>query len=242
MSLKALEDLTTAYAWLYHQKMSLSTIDLYFTMLRHREPKDFPGGKHPPILKALGVPDNALKNPKIDELSLSLRNEAFAFIIAHELGHIRFRHKPLSDITPEEAQKDETQSDQFALDVLARTGTPPLGAVLFFQAQIYSLKHRAEFNSDEAFRKYVTLTMTHPLSIERIKAMTAYIQGPLARSRPKETAVWQGIAMQLGQIAAIMEDVELARCVIKVAKEADVSILQPRKAVEAAEMMRLCRA
>src|SRR4029453_7373226 len=35
LSLKVVEDMATAYAWLYQNGMSLGTIDLYFAMLRH---------------------------------------------------------------------------------------------------------------------------------------------------------------------------------------------------------------
>ncbi len=241
LSLKALEDLTIAYAWLYHRGLSLSTIDLYFTMLRYHDPKDFPGGKFPPILKALGVPADALKDPKVDDLSLRLRNEAFAFVIAHELGHIRFRHRPLDEITAEQAQHDEADADRFGLDLLGRTGTPALGAVLFFQAQIYGLLHHSEFRSEREWRDYVKSKMTHPLSVERIKAMAAYMVGPLARSRPAEAAIWTGIAGQLLQAVAIMEDDDLARCVVRVAKAADPSILKPREGVESAQMLARCR-
>ncbi len=241
MSLRALEDLTTAYAWLYHNKYSLSTIDLYFAMLRYRDPKDFPGGKFPKIMDALGVPKDAYKtSKKVDELSLSLRNEAFAFIIAHELGHIRFRHNPIKDITPKQAQDDESESDRFALELFKRTGTPALGPMLFFQAQVYALLHRHEFRTDDEWLKYVTLRMTHPLSVERIKAMADFIEGPLLKSRPKETGLWLDIAGKFRQMTRIMEDVELARCIVKVAKEADPAILKPRRGVEAAEMMKRC--
>ena len=241
MSLKALEDLTTAYAWLYHNKYSLSTIDLYFAMLRYRDPKDFPGGHFPKIMDALGVPKDAYKtSKKVDELSLSLRNEAFAFIIAHELGHIRFRHKPIKDISAKQAQADESESDRFALELFKRTGTPALGPMLFFQAQVYALLHRHEFRTDDEWLKHVSLRMTHPLSVERIKAMADFIEGPLIQSRPKETGLWLDIAGKFREMTRIMEDVELARCIVKVAKNADPSILKPRRGVEAAEMMKRC--
>lgn len=92
-------------------------------------------------------------NKQVDTLSLSLRNEAYAFIIAHELGHIRFRHKPLAEISPIQAQKDEAKADRFALDLLERTQAPALGAVFFFQAQIFALMHRHEFALDAEWTK-----------------------------------------------------------------------------------------
>ncbi|HEY7646476.1 MAG TPA: hypothetical protein VH858_15655 [Hyphomicrobiales bacterium] len=236
MSLKALEDLATAYGWTYNQPgLSLSTIDVYYTMLRYRDPKP------PAILKALHIPDDALKDPRVDDLSLRLRNEAFAFIIIHELGHIRFKHKPVNAISAQQAQKDESEADRFALDVLARTKTPALGAALFFQAQIYNLEHRSEFASEEAFKKHMQETMSHPLSVERIKEMAAYMEGPLARGRPTEAVIWQGTGMQLRQVVAVLEDVDLARCVVRYAKTAELSVLKPRQKVDEAGMLAKCR-
>ncbi len=241
-SLKMLEDLATAYAWLYYNDYSLSTIDLYFAMLRYRDKAGFPGGKPPAILSALGVPNDAYKtSKKVDELSLSLRNQAFAFIIAHELGHILFRHKPLDQISAKQAQADEIESDRFALDVFRRTGTPALGPTLFFQAQIYRLLHRHEFKSEEAWRQYVQLKMTHPLSISRIRSMADFIEGPLLASRPAEVGIWPDIATKLRAMTYIMEDVPLARCVVQLAKTADLSILRPRKTVARDDMMARCK-
>lgn len=242
MSLKALEDLTTAYAWLYHNDYSLSTIDLYFTMLRYRDPSDFPGGRFPRILEALGVPPDAYKTDKrVDELSLSLRNEAFAFIIAHELGHIRHAHKPLDQISAQQAQADEAQSDAFALDIFLRTKTPPLGPVLFFQAQVYNLLHPVEFGRTERERSSALLQMTHPLTLERIEKMSAFIEGPFTRARPEEAALWADIGSKLRAIIPIMQDEELAACVIKVARKASPDLLKPRRGVEAGTMLSSCR-
>ncbi len=242
MSLKAVEDLTTAYAWLYHNNYSLSTIDLYFTMLRYRDPADFPGGKFPRILDALGVPPDAYKTDKrVDELSLSLRNEVYAFIIAHELGHIRYAHKPLDQITTQQAQADEAQADAFALDIFLRTKTPPLGPVLFFQAQVYNLLHPVEFGRTEQERASALLQMTHPLTLERIEKMNGFIEGPFTRARPEETALWTDIASKLRAIIPIMQDQEIAECMIKVATTADLSDLKPRKTVLTENKLEKCK-
>jgi len=136
LSLKALEDLTTAYAWVHTNGMKPETIDLYYAMLRHRAPENFPGGAYPDVLTALKIPKNAYEQPGVDTLSLRLRNTAFAFILAHELAHVIFRHKGYGRISRAQARRDETQADKFALSVLARQGVDPFGAVLYFQAQI----------------------------------------------------------------------------------------------------------
>jgi hypothetical protein len=242
MSLQMLEDMTTAYAWLHHNGMSLSTIDLYFAMLRYRDKAKFPGGKPPKILDALGVPKDAYKtSKKVDEMSLSLRNEAIAFVIAHELGHIRFRHKPLNQLTAREAVRDEEEADRFGLELLRRTGTPPFGPMLFFQAQVYGLLHRQEFSSEDKWQDYLKRSMTHPLTLDRMKAMAVFIRDQLPQLRPTEREIWQFIGTQFLANADIMADVELARCIVRIAGDADLAILKPRQGVEVAEIRSRCK-
>jgi hypothetical protein len=240
LSLKVVEDMATAYAWLYQNGMSLGTIDLYFAMLRHKPKSALPGGKYPPLLAALGIPPNALQDAKIDQLSLSFRNQAFAFVLVHELGHMLYKHKGYDAITKAQARADEAEADRFALDVLARTQTAPLGAILFFQAQVYSHPHRGEFVDRQAWQQYLLTTSTHPLTVDRIAAMADCIEGPLVRGRVKETAVWSSIVVKLRAMIRIMEDEPLQRCTARVAGAADLSILKPRKDIPWEKFARIC--
>ena len=240
LSLKILEDLATAYAWLYHNGYSLSTIDTYFTMLQHRPRREFTNGIYPPLLHALAIPKTALKDPKVDKLSLSFRNEAYAFILLHELGHILFKHRGYDEITKAQARADETQSDRFALDVLEKSRTPPMGAVLFFQAQFYSMPHRGEFKSDDAWQDYLHKKATHPLTGKRLKDMVRYITGPLADRRPNERMIWQFIGQGLTKIIKVLEDADLQKCVTLVAEKAPLDILLPRKQIAKVQMEKYC--
>jgi hypothetical protein len=240
LSLKVVEDMATAYAWLYHNGMSLGTIDLYFSMLRHKPKGDLPAGKYPPLLATLGIPTNALQDAKIDQLSLSFRNQAFAFVLVHELGHILHKHKGYNLITKAQARADEAEADRFALDVLARTQTAPLGAILFFQAQVYSHPHRGEFADRQSWQEYLLTTSTHPLTVDRIAAMGDYIEGPLVHGRVKEMALWSSIVVKLRAMIRIMEDEPLQRCTARVAAAADLSVLKPRKDIPREEFARIC--
>ncbi len=242
LSLKMLEDLTTAYAWLHHNKYTYNTIEHYFTMLRYRKVGRFPNARYPMILDALGIPKDALKNPKVDELSLSLRNEAFAFILIHELGHIYFRHRGYNEITTAEARADEMQSDRFALEVLERTRTGPLGAALFFQAQVYSMPHRGEFKTDQQWQAYLHKHATHPLSTERIREMARYISGPLANNRPaNEKYLWVGISELFTKVIKIIEDKDLQQCMAQIARKAPLDILKPQRSIAIEAMTKYCR-
>src|SRR5215813_11282541 len=62
LSLLFLEDLCTSYAWLYTRGYSLETIDEYITMLRYKKATEFAGGRYPPPLKGLQIPNDALNN------------------------------------------------------------------------------------------------------------------------------------------------------------------------------------
>ncbi|MEO1265059.1 MAG: ImmA/IrrE family metallo-endopeptidase [Pseudomonadota bacterium] len=230
LSLKQLEDLATAYAWLQVNRKSLSSIDLYFAMLRHKLVIDFPGGRFPDILSALGLPKDAHTQRGVDTLSLSLRNEAFAFIIAHELGHILYRHKPYADITKPQARADELQSDRFALDLLVRTNTPPMGAVLFFQAQAHAMPHRGQFATEAEWTTFLNKAATHPMSTERIALMAGTFSGPLARRRPSEAATWRAIGVGVLKINRILEEVAIQRCIAKTASASSLDDLKPSRA------------
>ena len=241
-SLKLVEDLTTAFAWLYVSKRTFGPLDLYFAMLQ-RKPHEAlgPAGRRD-ILSLLGAPANVLKNKKIDDLSLRLRNEAFAYIMTHELGHLLFKHKGLASISPAQARADEIQSDSFALDVLARSGTPPMGAVLYYQAQIFSLPHRGAFATKEAWQSYLDTASTHPLSVDRIRAMASMIAGPLAARRTTERAIWVDIGRRMQTISEILADVELHNCMTRIAKQARVSLLRRTGKAEHQAIKQLCRA
>ena len=118
-SLKFLDDLCTAYAWLQVKGYSLETISDYTAMLKY---KDFPAGSYPQPLKALHIPDDALKDKEVDELALGHFVTARTFILLHELGHVYYRHRAT---TAEQSRRNEEQADAFAAQVMGRTPLPP---------------------------------------------------------------------------------------------------------------------
>lgn len=229
LSLKQLEDLTTAYAWLQVNGYSLATIDLYFAMVGHKLVIDWPGQRFLDILTALGVPKDAYKQPGVDSLSLSLRNEAFAFILAHELGHLLYRHRSYAEITTAQARADELQSDQFALDILLRTNTPPMGATLFFQAQVHAMPHRGQFKSEARWEQFLRKASTHPLSTDRIRLMARTFAEGFSRKRPAEAATWRFIGAGVARMANTLEDVDIQRCIVRTATHASLVDLKPTR-------------
>ncbi|NOZ67933.1 MAG: hypothetical protein GXP46_01485 [Deferribacteres bacterium] len=236
LSLVFLEDLSTAYAWLHIRGFSLETIDEYVTMLRYKRAADFTGGRYPPPLKALQIPEDALKDRKVDGLSLRFRNSAFAFILLHELGHIYYGHRGYKGITTAQARINEQNADRFALDVLHRTSTIPMGAILFFQAQAYfmpnkgQLRAEGKLKTDKEWEAYLRTKITHPLTADRLRAMAVYLDNSAGKARPgpnRETLRY--IMTRLEHIAGILEEPDLQGCMAVVAHRADPSILAPRR-------------
>ena len=234
-SLLFLEELTTAYAWLYSQNYSLETIDEYLAMLHFKPAAAFPGGRYPPPLAALGVPAEAWKEPAVGELGLRFRNSAVAFILAHELGHIALHHQGYSGISREVSRRDESGADAFALAVMARTATIPMGAVLFFQAQAYTMPsfglYKSQGRSVEDWDKAMRDEITHPLTPDRLSAIAVSLSRQAVKeSRPAERETLGFIATRLAKIAEDLGDVDLQQCVAVAAARADPAELRPHRA------------
>ena len=240
MSLKMLEDITTAYAYLLSSGLSPGTIDLYFTMINREDPSNFPGGRYPALLPALGVPADAWKHSPVDELSLRLRNEAFAFVFLHEVGHIILKHKGYEDVTTAEALADEIAADRFALDMLERTKTPALGAALLFTAQAYSLPNRGQFESEEAWLEFQHNKNTHPMATDRLRAFADYVSNKLSGGRTAEADLWRYIGGGLKQIANDLEDPELQECMAVVREKGTVNALAPKSGAAVSLFAKLC--
>jgi hypothetical protein len=159
-SLKFLDDLCTAYAWLQVNGYSLETISEYTAMLRHRPA---PAGGHPRPLEALHIPPDALRDRRVDELALGHFATARTWLLLHELGHIHHRHAAPSFAR---SRQNEEQADRFATEVMRRTPLPPLGILVFFLADA----HWAGYPSSEED--------THPLSGARVRTLAGGVDDP----------------------------------------------------------------
>jgi hypothetical protein len=153
ISLKFLDDLCTAYAWLQIHGYSLETISDYTAMLKYQR---FSPGTTPKPLPTLGIPAGALAEKDVAELALGHFVTARAFILAHELGHLRYHHTGSSIA-------NEGQADAFAAEVMERTPLPMLGALVFFMADA----HMADYPPPR--------DATHPMSAERLRALAGRI-------------------------------------------------------------------
>jgi hypothetical protein len=67
-----------------------------------------------------------------------------AFLIAHEIGHHVFRHRPYREKSSEQARLDETQSDTFAVEAIAKAEYNPLSATPLLFLWIFQGSNPAE--------------------------------------------------------------------------------------------------
>jgi hypothetical protein len=235
-SLLFLEDLATAYAWLQHHDYSLETVGEYVTMLRHKKASKFAGGRYPPPLKALQIPPGAMSDERVKTLALSLRNEAYAFILLHELGHVLYRHHGYDGVPREETGKREAEADHFALTVLERADTIPMGVILWLTAQVNAMTSKGQLmaektvQSDADWQTYLKTWATHPLTVERLSAIALYLNGWSGRVGPEnQRDVLVFIASKLAYTAAERSDPDLQGCMVVGAHRADPTILAPRR-------------
>ena len=217
LSLKVIEDLSVAWAWRQHHGYSLEPFDEYVAMLKYRAPADFPEGRYPDPLSALGVPARVWEQePAVDDLSLRLRNSAWAFVLAHEMGHWRYGHPGNAAVDPATSQRHEAEADQFALDLLARSKTIPMGAVLWFQATVGFFPNRADFETDAAFVDWQRRHATHPVNSERLQSLALALERAAADSLDAAHAeVLRYIATRLVTIADTLAEPDMQRLIAR---------------------------
>ena len=209
-SIKFIEDLSVAYAWRYSNEYSLEPIDEYLVMLKHGPGEDVSGGRAPDPMNALGVPARIWeRDSKVDDLSLRFRNTAWAFILAHELGHLQLRHTQ-TEVSSAEIQRQEEAADNFAVDLLGRSDTIPMGMILWFQATAGYMRNRSDFSSDAAYFAWARTEALHPVNGRRMKNLALAMQRQAAAEPDRNRAdILHFIATRLAAIGEIIEDPDM---------------------------------
>jgi hypothetical protein len=236
LSLLFLEDLCTAYAWLWANGYRLESVEEYVTMLKY---KDF-NGRYPPPLAAMQIPTNVLRDPKVSDLSLRFRNTAYAFILGHELGHVLNDDRGYRGVPAEEARRREQRADQFGLEVMRRTRDIPMGAMLFLQTVVYYWPNRADAGgmTDAQWRASLDRKATHPLTAARLKALATRLDelaGDFALGQPNRASAIGTIRFMAGrfsEFADFLADADLQRVMAVKARNSEVSSLAPRREKE----------
>ncbi|MBU1053126.1 MAG: M48 family metalloprotease [Proteobacteria bacterium] len=233
LSIKLLDDVAIASAWLLFNSYSQDTIYNYMSMMKYKNPQTFPGKKFPPPLEALQIPNDALNDERVDSLSQKILKSAIIFIMAHELGHLYYHH-PGYDIPLDQARQNELQADNFAMELMRRIGVAPIGITQFFMATLFLSKHRGDFTSDAQWENYLRTQSTHPLSPERIRALSLKLRThttDFARTEPdirKAVVQINYMANQLDAIADILANHDTQKSIAHIGITMELEYLTPR--------------
>lgn len=167
-SVKFLDDVCQAFAWLEYKKKTGQPLFDYITVLKYRA-NDFPGGKPLTPLIALGLPVDPTLEYYVDDVSQKCLKSALIWVLAHEVGHVLYQHQGYNQgISAQQIRKNESQSDAFANTVFRRIGTFPGGMATFFSvASILWTPYSALLDNKE-WANYLKTT-NHPVAPERLK-------------------------------------------------------------------------
>lgn len=225
-SLKFLEDLCLAFAWLSNNNYSIETVTDYVAMIRYKKPNEFSGGRYPRPLDALGIPAGAKRDPATRDLALALFLSGQVFILCHELGHIYYQHPGNLGGSKTESRYNEANADRFSLSIMKEIPVLPMGALLYFQ--LYS---HWDWDREET-------TSTHPLNANRLMNIGDYLMANASSyARDLDTRVVSSVekakvhslAKGFKSLAALLSKKELQQSILLAARDRDPSTLKPRK-------------
>jgi len=232
-SIKFMDDVALAAAWLVRHGYSTETIAYYSAVLKCRLPDDFPGRHYPLPLAALGIPGDALRDPVVDDVAQKILKGAITFVLAHEVGHAVLGH-PASG-SARLSQVRESQADSFAIAVFRRVGVPPAGLETFFLAATHMALNRGDFLSDAAWTRYVEQDATHPLTGRRLRMLASAMRASPAdftrRERDPAAALnnLRYMADQLDGLAPLLDDPLLQRHTTLIGSQIPLAELAPRR-------------
>lgn len=238
-SLKFFDDLTVAIAWLERNGYSNQAAYDYVSMLKYRSATEI-GGRYPPPLEALGIPDNALEDERVSETAERIFDSAIAFTLLHELGHLAYGHPGYGPgVTSAEARANETEADLFALEMMSRATSDPSGMVFLFVAFVHGLPNRGDFATAEEYEQNVR-DSTHPVTEERVAVLASWLQTHAEdfvtsdgrnTTEPEEI---RSIAEQLANIAKLMGDTEWQQITAHMGRQTTLDSLTIGRTVEPA--------
>ncbi|MFN4087752.1 MAG: hypothetical protein ACK4QW_01750 [Alphaproteobacteria bacterium] len=233
MSLKFLDDVSVAFAWLNRNGYSPETVPEYVGMLKYGRESDF--GHWPAPLSALRIPDDALSDPAVDDLAQKIFKSAVVFILLHEMGHVLHGHPGYGPLIQRaDARANEEEADRFALDVMRRLPAQPTGMFLVFQLMAYAGPNRGDFTDDAAWRAALDRA-THPVTPDRMRAIADHLRRH-ARDFAFEYSDREAghrsvlfVADQIGMVAETLSDPDLQRLVAQTSRRATLAGLAPRR-------------
>ncbi len=232
-SVKFIDDLAIASAWLEQNGYSQETVMDYISVLKYSFNR-FPKGNIPGPLKALHIPDNALDDRLVDDLSQKILKSIIVWILGHELGHIVYNHPAYHSVSFAESQKCEKEADAFATDMFRRIGTIPAGMILLFTVFTTFYAHRGDFSSEKDWQNYLK-NSTHPVSLERLKLISKELVNTAESftgaepDRFNATRVTEYVGREAGKIVDIINSEKMQEFLRLRAMAVDIHSLYPRK-------------
>lgn len=230
-SLRFFGDIVLAYAWLSKNGYSIDPVTDYLAMLRYQWPDKLAGKRYLP-LEALGIPKDVRANPDVMATFQGAFGTAVVFIIGHELGHLYYDHPDYAAVSAATARRNEEQADAFAMELMRKVGSAPLGMALFFTI----FAHLEPPAGDENSR----LKSTHPVTAERIHAIAEAIEKDIqdyakTSASPAETiAKLHRTVTDLNLIASSLADKGVQALIRQKGLTARVETLGPRRPGERA--------
>lgn len=226
-SVKFLDDVSIAMAYYERKGCGIGTVSDYMGVLRE-QPTALTGSPR----ESLGVPANALDDSFVDDLSQKLTKSIVFFIVAHEYAHVMYGHRAYSETSAQEAQRQETQADTFALEVMRRIAVPPLSMVHFFALLSRLERSPADFDTPEQYEAYLRLGASHPVSARRILAIADALETNAASYviTQKDPKAWElrilDAARQLREIGNTLDDRAMRRFLTHRARTLDPASLR----------------
>ncbi len=234
-SLRLFGDLALAQAWLQLTGHAIDTPINYLSMAKHRDPGEFPGGRYPPPLETLGIPDAARNDAAVMDLYGKLHTSAMVFVLLHELGHHLHRHPGYGPgVSRAQTRANEARADEFALDVMARLGYPPLGTVNLYMLMAHWAPNRWDFPDETAYAAHLA-TATHPLTSDRLRALAGALERAapeFARMEPDYTGALvrlQGVAGDIAGLGSFLDDPDIQQGIALTGAATTPAALKPRR-------------
>lgn len=176
MSVKFFDEICIAMAWMERNGCNMMLVSDYVGMLRYKDNNSFPGGRYPDPLSALGIPGDALDDHYVNDVSGKALKSGIYFLMAHELAHVLYGHRGYGGITAKQAQRQEIEADNFALNLMRRISVPPVGITIFFMIASRFESAPGDFGSMSAYESYLQEKATHPLTSARLISIADYIR------------------------------------------------------------------
>jgi predicted Zn-dependent protease len=146
------------------------------------------------------------------------------------------RHPGYHAVPSELARTHEAEADRFALTVLERADTIPMGIILWFMAQVNAMPSKGQLmadkivKSDADWQAYAKTWATHPFTVERLSAIALSLNGWSRRvGSQNQRDVLGFIANKLASMAEGFNDPALQGCMVAVAHRAAPATLAPRR-------------